>query len=91
MDSLSRQRRIQDVAEWGANPREDYANLLFGKIFAENCMKMKEFGPRGGLRPWLPTWIRHCSNLCGIADYSNCGDALNLKIIVTATPKLRIV
>ena len=23
-------------------------------IFAENCMKMKEFGPRGGARPWRP-------------------------------------
>ena len=22
------------------------ANLLFGKNFAENCMKMKEYGPR---------------------------------------------
>ena len=22
-------------------------NLLFGKIFAENCMKMKEIGPEG--------------------------------------------
>ena len=23
--------------------------LLFGKIFAENCMKIKEIGPRGSL------------------------------------------
>ena len=23
-------------------------NLLFGKIVAENCMKMKEIGPGGG-------------------------------------------
>ena len=22
--------------------------------FAENCMKMKEFGPPGGARPWCP-------------------------------------
>ena len=27
-------------------------------IFAENCMKMKEFGPPGGGRPWRPPWIR---------------------------------
>ena len=29
-------------------------------IFAENCMKMKEFGPPGGgARPWRPPpWIR---------------------------------
>ena len=29
-------------------------------IFAENCMKMKEFGPPGGGRPWRPPWIRQC-------------------------------
>ena len=29
-------------------------NLLFGKIFAENCMKMKEIGPRGGAHPLTP-------------------------------------
>ena len=28
-------------------------------IFAENCMKMKEFGPPGGVRiPGAPPWIR---------------------------------
>ena len=32
----------------GGNPRGGCANLLFGQIFAENCMKMKEFGPREG-------------------------------------------
>ena len=26
----------------GANPREGDKNLLFGKIFAENCMRTKE-------------------------------------------------
>ena len=26
----------------------------FGDIFPENCMKMKEFEPRGGARPWAP-------------------------------------
>ena len=35
----------------GANPRGGDKNLLFGKNFAENRMKMKEFGPEGG-RPW---------------------------------------
>ena len=30
-----------------ANPREGGKSLLFGKIFAENCMKMTEIGPRG--------------------------------------------
>ena len=32
--------------------------LLFFNFFAENCMKMKEFGPPEGARPWCPPWIR---------------------------------
>ena len=39
--------------------------LLFFNFFAENCMKMKEFGPRGGARapgasapPLIRQWIR---------------------------------
>ena len=35
-------------------PKWDY----FCKLFAENCMKMKEFGPPAGARPWRPPWIR---------------------------------
>ena len=32
----------------GANPWEVDENILsFGKVFAENCMEMKEIGPRG--------------------------------------------
>ena len=38
---------------WGANPLVFGKNLLFGKIFAKNCMKMKDFGPR-------ISWIRQC-------------------------------
>ena len=38
----------------GANPR-GAASLLFGMIFAENCMKMKVIGQkRWGLYPYLP-------------------------------------
>ena len=36
------------------------ANLLFCKIFAKNCPKMKEFGPEGRISaalPWIPTGI----------------------------------
>ena len=33
-------------------------NLLFGKIFAENCMKMKEMGPRGDARPWAQIYLK---------------------------------
>ena len=37
-------------------------------IFAENCMKMKEFGPPGGARvPGAPPWIRQCYCLSTIA------------------------
>ena len=45
------QGRIQDFPGRGANPWEANENLLFGKIVAENCMKMKEIGRRGGVRP----------------------------------------
>ena len=31
----------------GANPQGGGTNLLFGCKFPENCMKMKDFGPRG--------------------------------------------
>ena len=30
------------------------ADLLFGQIFPENRMKMKEIGPRGGRAPLYP-------------------------------------
>ena len=36
------QWQIQDLPVFGNN-------LLFGKIFAENCMKMKEIEPRVGV------------------------------------------
>ena len=46
------QWRIQDFVEVvGANSQDGYANLLFCKIFPENCIKMKEFGPRKDLDP----------------------------------------
>ena len=31
----------------GASIPKEIINLLFGKMFAENCMKMREIGPRG--------------------------------------------
>ena len=38
-----------------ANPQDEGANLLFGQKIPENCMKMKEFGPRRGVTcPWCP-------------------------------------
>ena len=59
------QRRIQDFSEGVSNSRGRCANQLFCKIFAENCMKMEEFGPRE-MRPWralnpplTPSWFTH--------------------------------
>ena len=46
------QWRIQDFPQGGANSQSGFANLLFCKFFAENCMGMKEFGP---WRPPPPT------------------------------------
>ena len=45
-------------------------------IFAENCMKMKEFGPPGGARvPGAPPWIRQW--LC-LASYHVFSDNLRV-------------
>ena len=44
------QWRIQDVPDGERQPLVLKRNPLFGKIFAENCMKVKEIGP-GGARP----------------------------------------
>ena len=40
-----------------------YWNAFLAKFLAENCMKLKEFGPREGwsARPWHPSpWIHQC-------------------------------
>ena len=36
------------------NPKVGGANLLFGQIFTENCMKMKEIWPTGRARAPAP-------------------------------------
>ena len=43
--------RIQDFPEGDALTPKSAIIFLF---FAENCMKMKEFGSHGGARPWRP-------------------------------------
>ena len=49
---LAIQWRIQDFPQGGA-PTPKIAIIFH--IFAENCMKMKEFGPPGGgAHPWRP-------------------------------------
>ena len=42
---------IQHFPDGGANLWFWGENLLFAKIFAENCMKMKEHGPIGPIAP----------------------------------------
>ena len=50
------QWRIQDFPQGGA-PTPKIAIIFH--FFAENCMKMKEFGLPGGARvPGAPPWIR---------------------------------
>ena len=50
------QWRIQDFPQGGAPTPK---NAIIFQFFAENCMKMKEFGPPGGARvPGAPPWIR---------------------------------
>ena len=46
--TLRMQWRIQEFPEGEYQPLRRWTNLLFGNIFAENCMKIKETGPREG-------------------------------------------
>ena len=48
-----KQWRIQDFSHGGAPTSK---SAIIFQIFAENCVKMKEFGPGGC--PWRPPWIR---------------------------------
>ena len=60
------QWRIQDFPKKGANSQSGCANLLFCKFFAENCRKMKEFGPEARVpeppHPPIRQWDR--INIC---------------------------
>ena len=57
---------IQDFPYGGANSQRGWANLLFGQLFAEKCMKMKKFGPGGSASPAPPplrsTNAIHCEH-----------------------------
>ena len=57
------QWQIQDFPEEGAPTPK--SGIIFHFFFAENCMKMKEFGPPGGraylappLDPPMQCWIQ---------------------------------
>ena len=39
----------------GANSKGGCEKLLFGNFFPKNCMKLKEFGTRGGGVPGAPS------------------------------------
>ena len=62
------QWRIRYFPDGGrGNPWFWSENLLFGKAFAENCMKMKEIGPKGGgtpLDPPMPINGDHLDDQC---------------------------
>ena len=51
ISSFGIQWRIQDFPQGGAPTPK---SAIIFQIFAENYMKMKEFGPPGGARPWRP-------------------------------------
>ena len=53
--SLSHSKLMQGrIREGATNPGEVDENLLFSKISAENCMKMKEIGQEGERLPSAP-------------------------------------
>ena len=58
---MSYQWRIQDFPQGGAPTPK--ITIIF-QNFAENCMKMKEFGPPGGGRPWRPPLDPPMVTLC---------------------------
>ena len=45
---------------WACQLQTWGANLLFGKIFAENCIKWKKFDWEGSYVPRASPWILHC-------------------------------
>ena len=56
------QWRVQDFSDGAANPWAWGENLLFRKIFTENCMTMKEIGPREGAKDALPGSANNTDN-----------------------------
>ena len=45
---------ISKISQSGVNPWVKGKNLSFSKIFAKNCRKMEEIGPRRGGVPGAP-------------------------------------
>ena len=59
------QWRIQDFSDRGRQPLNLGQKAIIWQDFTENCMRMKEIGPRGGMCPWRSPWIRQCLLLPG--------------------------
>ena len=53
------QWRIQDFPEGRRQFPKWVLTYYFANFFAENCIKMKEFGPFRGRASLAPPWIRH--------------------------------
>ena len=77
----SLQWRIQDFPRGGA-PTPKIAIIFH--IFAENCMKMKKFGPRGGRVPGAP--LGSANGLQKQVDQI-LGNRVKIKIWITESPK----
>ena len=71
---------VSGVSQTGvrANPRGGDTNLLFGNIFAENCIKMKEirFWVSEGVASLAPLWIRQCLHNVGFLHVIKWDDNL---------------
>ena len=59
------QWRIQDFPDRGHQPLNLGQKAIIWQDFTENCMRMKEIGPRGGMCPWHSPWIRQQLLLLG--------------------------
>ena len=59
LSTCSIQWQIQDFLELGApTPKVDVKSYYLDKFFPENCMILKEFGPRGGVHtPGILIWL----------------------------------
>ena len=58
--------------------------IFFEKLFAENCVKMKEFGPEGGV-PGIRCWIRQWMSFGPPGEARTWRSFLDPPIVVTLT------
>ena len=85
------QWRIQDFPDGAVTLKGGSANLLFGHIFPENCMKTKEIGLRDTslIPPPPPHWIRQWIGLQLMSDWdfepNRIARNLNLESIIPYT------